>query len=312
METNKDSCFISAVVYVHDDEKIIADTLKLITQTLTAHFTNIELICVDDASTDKSAEKIHQISADLQAGSVSLVQMGYYHGVEKAMSAGVDKAVGDFVYEIDSAIIDYPQKLLIEIYQKTLQGNDIVSASPKKAPTHSKLFYKLLSSAGNSKYTLTTETIRILTRRAINRIGGENKNIFYRKIVYTTSGLSTENITYEQKETKRKPTDPKRRSSRMNLAIDTLIIFTNIAYRTSITLSIIMAIFMFAAGIYTIIAYIAGENIMEGWAPLMGLISAGFTGVFLILTALIKYFDILIKQTFYQRNYLVSSVDELK
>lgn len=308
----KDSCFISAVIYVHDDENIIADTLKAVSQTLSAHFTNIELICVDDASTDKSAAQIRNTCADLPTGSVSLVQMGYYHGVEKAMSAGVDKAVGDFVFEIDSAVMDYEPTLLIDIYKKSLEGYDIVSACPNKAPTRSKLFYKLLGSAGDNKYTLATETIRILTRRAINRIGGENKNIFYRKIVYSASGLNTACIIYSQNETKRKKTNRKTRRARMNLAIDALIIFTKLAYRTSITLSIIMAVFMFTAGIYTVIAYFSGASIMEGWAPLMGLISAGFTGVFLILTALIKYFDILIKQTFYQRNYLVSSVDELR
>ena len=335
--SDKNPAFISVVVYIHDDESVVADTLKIISQTLSKHFSNIEMICVDDASTDNSAKQIRNVSTDLPVGSVSLIQMGHYHGLEKSMSAGVDKAVGDFVFEIDSTIIDYTPEMLIEIYNKTLEGFDIVSAAPLKAPTHSKLFYKLLSTTGENKYALTTETVRILTRRAINRIGGINKNIFYRKIVYAASGLKTECIIYDQSkyiqsgfninvinnnqnrknnanynEPKHKKSNRKTRRARMNLAIDTLIIFTNLAYKISISLSIIMAVFMFAAGIYTIIAYIAGENIMEGWAPLMGLISAGFTGVFIILTALIKYFDILIKQTFYQRNYLVSSIDELK
>jgi len=247
--------FISAVVYVHDDERIIGGTLITISQTLSAHFSNIELICVDDASTDKSVEKIRNVIKDLHIGSVSLIQMGYYHGVEKSMSAGVDKAVGDFIFEIDSAYIDYSPELLIELYNKTLEGFDIVSAAPQKAPTHSKLFYKLLGTTGNNKYALTTETVRILTRRALNRIGGINKNIFYRKIVYAASGLNTECISYDQNEhkqngTKRKKTSRKTRRARMNLAIDTLIIFTNLAYKISITLSIIMAAFMFAAGIY--------------------------------------------------------------
>jgi len=309
---NKDSCFVSAVIYVHDDESIIADTLRSIARTLSTRFANIELICVDDASRDKSVEIIRNISSELPIGSISLIKMGNYHGLEKSMSAGLDKAVGDFVYEIDSAIMDYRPELLLEIYQRSLQGYDIVSACPQRAPTNSKLFYKLLSSAGNENYTLSTETLRILTRRAINRIDGTNKNIFYRKIVYTTSGLSTDSIIYEQDKAKKKKNSRKVRNTRMNLAVDTLIVFTNLAYRISITLSIIMAIFMFIAGIYTVIAYFSGAQIMEGWAPIMGLISAGFTGVFLILTALIKYFDILVKQTFYQKNYLISTIDELK
>lgn len=309
---NKDSCFVSAVIYVHDDESIIGESLKSITNELSAQFSNIELICVDDASSDKSVEIIRKISADLPVGSVSLIQMGNFHGLEKAMSAGVDKAVGDFVFEIDSATIDYNTELLIEIYQRALQGYDIVSACPQKSPTNSKLFYKLLNTTGDNRYTLTTETLRVLTRRAINRVDGTNKNIFYRKIVYTTSGLNTDSIVYQQENTSKKKLSRKSRRSRRNLAMDTLIVFTNLAYRVSITLSIIMAIFMFAAGVYTVVAYLSGADIMEGWAPIMGLISAGFTGVFLILTAIIKYFDILVKQTFYQKNYQISTIDELK
>jgi len=312
MYSNKDSCFVSAVIYVHNDESIIVETLISISQALSAQFTNIELICVDDASSDKTVELIRSVSTGLPIGSISLIQMGNYHGLEKSMSAGLDKAIGDFVFEIDSAVMDYNPALLIEIYQRSLKGYDIVSACPQKSPANSKLFYKLLNNAGNDNYTLSTETLRILTRRAINRIDGTNKNIFYRKIVYTTSGLSSDSIIYQQNGIKRKIHSRKSRQTRMNLAMDTLIVFTNLAYKVSIMLSIMMAIFMFAAGIYTIIAYLSGADIMEGWAPIMGLISAGFTGVFLILTAIIKYFDILIKQTFYQKNYLISEIDKLK
>ena len=97
----------------------------------------------------------------------------------------------------------------------------------------------------------------------------------------------------------------------MNTAIDALVIFTDLAYKFSLCISILMAMFMMFAGVYTVIVYFGMNKPVEGWAPLMGMISLAFFSVFIILTIIIKYLDILLKLVFKRQKYLISSVERL-
>ena len=84
---------------------------------------------------------------------LSIVNMSYYQGIELAMNAGVDMAIGDFVYEFDSIVDESEKQIIIDIYNKSLEGYDIVSAtSGKNRTTFSTLFYKVFNKYSNTEY----------------------------------------------------------------------------------------------------------------------------------------------------------------
>ena len=62
---------------------------------------------------------------------VNVVHMSFFQGLESAMNAGRDIAIGDFVYEFDDIFVDYEPELIMEVYREMLCGNDIVAASSK-------------------------------------------------------------------------------------------------------------------------------------------------------------------------------------
>ena len=63
---------------------------------------------------------------------VNIVHMSFYHGLESAMNAGRDLAIGDFVYEFDNMILENEKQIILDIYDKCINGFDIVSASCKE------------------------------------------------------------------------------------------------------------------------------------------------------------------------------------
>ena len=72
--------------------------------------------------------------------------MSYYYGREIAMSAGVDMAIGDYVFEFDR-ISSIGDDIIMKAYYKCIQGTDIVSVTPKKvAGFITKLYYKIYNS----------------------------------------------------------------------------------------------------------------------------------------------------------------------
>ena len=194
----KEKNFISAVIYVRNDvENVIAFSKQLLS-ILSNKFLNYEIIYVNDGSTNKTIDEIKKYAKTIKDVSVNIINMSFYQGKEVSMNAGVDFAIGDFVYQFDTTLIDYDLDIIFKIYEKALEGYDIVNAVPnKKKRLSSTLFYKIFNKNSNFAYKLGTETFQILSRRAINRIYAANKTVPYRKAVQANSGLKIANINYK-------------------------------------------------------------------------------------------------------------------
>lgn len=309
MIINKEKNFVSAVVYIHNNEKNIIDTLKNINDILHNNFEKYEIICVNDYSTDNSVEEIKKFSKDVECAVVSILNMSYYQGLELSMGAGVDLSIGDFVFEFDSTIMDYSPETIIEVYFRSLQGYDIVSAAPKKRMRKSsKLFYDVFNGYSNNPNKLKTETFRILSRRAINRVQSMNKTIPYRKAIYANCGLKVDTIYY--KCTDKLNIKKCDEATRKNVAIESLILFTDVAYKAAIVMTFIMMIGIIGVGIYTLTVFIKDQPV-EGWTTTMLFLSVAFLGVFAILAVIIKYLSILVDLTFKKQKYMIESIEKL-
>ena len=236
--------------------------------------------------------------------------MGYYQGMELSMNAGEDLAIGDFVYEFDSVHMDYETSLIKDVYFRALDGYDLVSASPiKKTKKTSSLFYKLFNRYSKSIYDLQTEKFRIVSRRGINRISSINHTVLYRKAVNANSGLKMDVLEYEP--TNKGIKEKEFTSERRNLAVDALILFTNIGYKFSLIMSLFMIFAVVAIAIYTTVIYISG-NPVEGWTPIMIFISIGFFGIFVVFTVCLKYLSLILNLIFKKQRYIIEGVEKIK
>lgn len=311
---NKEKNFVSAVVYVRNNEKTIQEFIQGIDMLFSENFEKYEIICVNDASEDNSVAKIKEAAEALEKVSVSIVSMSFYHGIEAAMLSGIDVAIGDFVYEFDRAWIDFDTDMIMRIYHKALEGYDIVSAAAKeKQRISSELFYSIFNKYTNYQYELRTESFRLLSRRAINRASSLNKTMPYRKAVYANCGLRYTTLEYEKTEEVypvREPLDAKEKARRRNLAVDSLILFTDVAYRFSIGITVCMMCITVLMAAYTVFIFLTG-NPVAGWTTTLAFLSLAFFGLFSILTVIIKYLSILVNLIFKKQRYMFESIEKL-
>ncbi len=309
---NKEQNFVSAVIYVRNAENRIAGFLETIMGVLEKHFEKSEIICVNDHSEDKSASVIRQVSGKAKNTTVTILNMSYFHGLEIAMNAGMDLAIGDFVLEFDSATQDFSQEEIMRVYRKSLEGFDIVSASPdKRQKLSSRLFYYVFDKFSDFPYKFYTERFRILSRRVINRIGSMNKSVPYRKAVYANCGLKTSNIRYEVcGENGKTDRDRSEKRYRSGLAMDTLILFTEFGYRLSMSMTAIMMMVTVFMAVYALVIYILSKPV-EGWTTTILFLSFAFFGLFGILTIIVKYLQILVNLVFKRKRYSFESIEKL-
>lgn len=308
---NKENNFISAVVYMHNCENTVDSFLSMINNQLSENFNKYEIVIVNDNSRDKSLLKLKEFAKSCQGAPITIVNMSLHQGIELCMNAGLDISIGDFVLEFETMETGYNNELIMQAYQKALTGYDIVCVSPAKSRSYkSKLFYRLFNSSINSNYKVQSDIFRVLSRRAINRVHAISQSLPYRKAAYATSGLKMETI-FASNFVLNKSATPK-----FSLALDALAMYTNAAYKLSLSISGIMLLVTLLELIYTIYTYVSftffnGTQVVEGWTTTMLVLSGGFFGVFLIFSIVIKYLSLLVELIFKQQKYLVEGIEKL-
>jgi len=313
MENKKENNFISLVVYIYNNEDETEKFFDSVLPVVNKHFNFYEIICVNDASTDNSLKKIKEYFYNNKSDKmIQIIQMSSYHGRELAMNAGRDLAIGDFVYEFDYINVDYNSECIYDVYKMSSDGYDVVSASPSKnVSIQSKLFYSLYNSFEYSNKKLKHETFRIISRRAINRVKSSGVYVPYRKIVYNNCGLATSIIEYNSNSKMRKKYSKNEKNSRINLAVDSVIYFTNLIEKISQVLSAFFLIISLGVALYVFYSIFSVNRPLEGWISIMGFMSFGFVGTFILLTAVLRYLSSIIKLNFKKQYYFIESVDKI-
>ena len=309
--SDKEKNFMSAVLYVHNDESLIGDFLQMLANVLEDHFEHSEIICVNDCSQDNSVNIVRKVSRGVRDTTVTVLNMSYFHGVEIAMNAGMDLAIGDFVLEFDSCVPDFDPMEIMEVYRKSLKGYDIVSASPdQKQRFTSSVFYKVFNRFTDYSYQLGTERFRVLSRRVINRISSMNKSVPYRKAVYANCGLKTANIRYQVTGSQHVKEDRTERKYRSELAVNSLILFTELGYQFAVTMTVLMMLVAVAVAVYSAVVYLFSTPV-AGWTTTIFFMSFAFFGLFGILTIIIKYLQILVDLVFRRKKYSFESIEKM-
>lgn len=309
----KEKKFISLVVYLHNVEEYIEYFFDKILPVCHAHFQEFEIVCVDDGCTDATVEKLRAYIENNQVKAmVNVVHMSFFQGLESAMNAGRDIAIGDFVYEFDDVFVDYEPDMLLKVYEKLLEGNDIVAARSKgKLRLTSKLFYAMYNSTSRAKGKIGPETFRIVSRRAINRIKSMGQYIPYRKAVYMNCGLKNATIAYESKDKDARVKNKIVTGERTSLALDSFIYFTNAMEKVSAFISGLFLFLTVGMGIYVISDFFNSDKPVEGWLSTMSFLALGFFGVFALLTIILKYLSVMLNLIFRQQRYLVADIEKV-
>lgn len=305
---NKEKNFVSAVVYLYNDRDRVADFLGRLNGRLGENFFKYEIVCVNDCSTDGTAARVEKFCEENSVKSLTLIDTSFFQGVENRMTAGVDISIGDFVFEFDSCFADYDMSMIMDVYRKSLEGNDIVFAVPKGvSKTSSKLFYTLFNRFSNMRYKIKTQRFSLISRRGINRVKSMGARTVYRKAVYASCGLPVADFDYTPKTD---GFDDTQRKVKRDLALNSLILFTDIGYKISASLSFLMALVLAFRAVYTVVIFLSRHPV-AGWTTTMLVVSFGFFGIFLLFAFALKYLSLILSLVFSHRQYVIENIRKI-
>lgn len=214
----KESNFVSAVVYLSDDNNNPEQFLKKLLNALDYYFEHFELILVNDCCKNQ-ATITEYMSSYAGQNIISVIHMSVKQGVEICLAAGLDVSIGDFVFEFDSADIEIDKDLVWKVYQKALEGNDIVSVETKDNNFSRKLFYRLFNKYSKTDYDINASMFRLVSRRAINRVLNLNISSAFRQAMYASCGLKNASVEINGKARQKKARD-------FDLAVNSFLLYT--------------------------------------------------------------------------------------
>jgi polyisoprenyl-phosphate glycosyltransferase len=115
--------YLTIVSPVYGAEKIVDELVKQLVQVIIPITSEYEIILVEDCGPDKSWDKIVE-NCQLNRKIVG-IKLSRNFGQHFAITAGIEKAKGDYIVVIDCDLQDDP-KYIPEMYKKIKEGYDII------------------------------------------------------------------------------------------------------------------------------------------------------------------------------------------
>ena len=197
-----DNILLSVVVPAYNEEEVLPEFHKRISNVLDSMAVNAEIIYVNDGSTDKSLEIMQDIQE--KDHSAAIVDLSRNFGKEIALTAGLDHASGDAVVVIDADLQD-PPELIPQLVKHWKEGYDVVYAKRidrdgetviKKVTAY--VFYRLIQKVSRVKIPEDTGDFRLLSRRAVNSLNQLREHHRFMKGLYAWIGYPQKAVPYQR------------------------------------------------------------------------------------------------------------------
>jgi polyisoprenyl-phosphate glycosyltransferase len=165
---------LSVVAPCFNEEGVLHELYRRISQVLDGSGESWELVLVNDGSRDRTPEIMRELHAQDQR--VKVVDFARNFGHQIAVTAGMDYARGDAVVLIDADLQD-PPELILEMLAKWREGYEVVYAirAERKGETWfkeftAKAFYRIIYKITDIDIPMDTGDFRLMDRKVVNAL----------------------------------------------------------------------------------------------------------------------------------------------
>ena len=284
---------ISIIAPVYNEEAILHELYKRVSETLETLGEPWELVLVNDGSWDRSYEimlELHQ-----QDPRVHIVNFSRNFGHQIAITAGMDYAQGQAVVIIDADLQD-PPSVILEMVDKWREGYEVVYAirRERKGETRfklwtAKMFYRIINKITGVNIPLDTGDFRLLDRKAVDALRQIREHHRFMRGLSVWIGFRQTGVTYVREE--RFAGETKYPLSKMlRFAMDGITSFSYLPLQFATYIGFIIAGLSVLGILITIILRLSGSQAFYGQATTLvmvlflggiQLISLGIIGEYL-------------------------------
>jgi polyisoprenyl-phosphate glycosyltransferase len=280
------SGLLSVVTVVENGGPDVVPRLRSLAAQVALLAAEHEIIVVDNASRDGTVEAL----AGLTRGPECLPNLQAFALVravdtDTAAFAGIDNAIGDFVFILDLERDD--PSMLAAMLDAGMTGSDVVFAENTSRPEEplphrmlSALYYRLFAWLNEVRPDRDAPRFRLLSRRVVNYLmQHEQPNVVYRHLP-ATAGFAKMMLTYAS------PTAVGRLPSlrqRVATSMRELVASSQTPLRLATTLCAFGAMLNILYSLYVVGVYLFKPDVAPGWTTL----SLQQSGMFLLISVVL-------------------------
>jgi len=301
----------SVVIPLFNEEEVIGECYKRLTETMKNSGGEYELVFVNDGSSDKTMELARDIA--LRDRHVKIIGLSRNFGHQTAISAGMDASSGNAVVVFDADLQD-PPSVILEMIALWKQGYQVVYGKRKKRIGESafkkvtaKLFYRTLNKLTDVDIPVDTGDFRLMDRKAVDALKSLPERNRYVRGLVSWVGFKQAAVEYVRDE--RFAGETKYSLKKMlKFAGDAITSFSYKPLKLSTILGTILAAVSFVYLITVLYITIFTDRTVPGWASL-AVISLFFNGVVLIMLGVIgEYVGRIYDETKARPLYIIDEI----
>ncbi|WP_024831690.1 glycosyltransferase family 2 protein [Ruminiclostridium josui] len=276
---------LSIVVPVYNEQEVIDETFKRLSQVFENYFMDVEYIFINDGSKDNTYFKLREIA--LKNSCVRVINFARNFGHQIAITAGMDYAKGDAIVIIDADLQD-PPEVILKMVEQWNQGYDVVYGKrlQREGETFfkkftAKMFYRFLDSMTDVKLPVDVGDFRLIDRKVCDAMKCLPERSRYVRGLVSWVGFKQTSVEYRRE--KRFAGETKYPLKKMlKLAGDGIFSFSYKPLKLATFAGMIVSIISFIYLIVVLIQRFVKNDIASGWASSMA-VSLFFNGVMLIV-----------------------------
>jgi glycosyltransferase involved in cell wall biosynthesis len=270
---------LSIVVPMHDEAEVLGAFFERIEATTKDLGVRVEIICVDDGSSDATLTGL--VARAAIDPMVKVLALARNFGKEAALTAGIDAAGGDMVVPIDADLQD-PPELIAEFIERWEDGYDVVygsradrSSDTAMKRTSAQLFYRIFNRVSDLDIPESAGDFRLMDRQVVEVLKQLPERNRFMKGLFAWVGFRQIGIPYAR---------PERAAGASSMgyvrlwrfALDGITSFSTAPLRVWSVIGFVSALvaLAFASGLIIRVLIVGRE--VPGYASLMTVVLFGF------------------------------------
>lgn len=266
---------LSIIVPCYNEEESIPYFYKEIKKIIKVMEVELELLFVNDGSSDKTLDVIKSLAND---GAVKYISFSRNFGKEAAMWAGLNMVSGDYITIMDSDLQDPPALLPEMLRLIKEEGYDVIGTrrvtrkgEPAIRSFFARCFYKIINKMSKIEMVDGARDFRLMTRQVVDSILELREYNRYSKGLFSFVGFNTKWLEYEN--IQRVAGETKWSFWKLLIyAIEGIVAFTTIPLTIAITIGLLFCLIAFIMVVVVVIKTLVWGDPTNGWPSMVCII----------------------------------------
>ncbi len=252
---------LSVVIPLYNESSLVSRLIEEVDRHMNAIGEPFEVWCVDDGSTDDTLDNLVRLRESFPW--LKVISLSKNYGLQVAITAGLDRANGEYVVIMDGDLQD-PPGLIPELYAKIRNTNaEVVSAVRNRRSEkfvkrfYINIFHKIFRNISEGKQVEQTGNFSILSRKAADAVLQFTEQNRYFPGIRNFIGFKHEFVAYDRPDRVEGEAKMDRRRL-FALAADAIFSFSKWPIKACLYLGLLGVVLFFLAIIYTLVSKLTG------------------------------------------------------